>query len=221
MKFRNIILGNYREKVVSDIISKEISHLGNLRSKKIIKIIDYGSGYNPIVIKKIIKKLSNKYKKKKIKAWCFDYYNQKQIALMNKQKNIKFFHVDSLKNKNLGKYHFCLIIDVLHHIGLKDKDKIFKIFRKLKNISKFIFIKDHFQYGFFSNFILILMDIFGNYKDGVKIPSIYFTKETYNNLIKKINLLEIKRLNKLSYYKWYWFYLNSKKLQFISILKKK
>tara|TARA_Y100000590_G_scaffold88179_1_gene98988 strand:- start:1165 stop:1830 length:666 start_codon:yes stop_codon:yes gene_type:complete len=221
MGLRNILLKDYREEVISKAIFEEIQKLENIKKKKLIRIIDYGSGFNPVVIKKLIKKLSTKYKNVNFQANCYDYYNRSQINLMNKQKNIKFFHVDSLKNKNLGKYHFCLIIDVLHHIGLKDKDKIFKIFRKLKNISKFIFIKDHFQYGFFSNFILILMDIFGNYKDGVKIPSIYFTKETYNSLIKKINLLEIKRLNNLSYYKWYWFYLNSKKLQFISILKKK
>jgi len=220
MKFRNIILGDYREEVVSDIISKEISHLENLRSKKIIKIIDYGSGYNPVVIKKIIKKLSNKYKKKKFKAWCFDYYNQKQIALMNKQKNIKFFHISDLNHKNFGIFDFCLLIDVLHHIGIEnDNKKIFKIIKKLKKKSKFIFIKDHFQYGFLTNFLLILMDFFGNYSDGVKIPNTYFSKYTFDELIYRLKLFEIKRINNKSYYKWYWLFINMKKLQFISILK--
>jgi hypothetical protein len=63
------------------------------------------------------------------------------------------------------------------------------------------------------------MDFIGNYFDGVKIPSIYFNKQTYKKFIKKLSLKEIRRIDDIKYYKWYWFYINSKKLQFISILK--
>ena len=64
-KFRNFIFKNYREEILSKTICTEIEKLEQLGKKKIIKIIDYGSGYNPIVIEKIIKNLNNKYKKTK------------------------------------------------------------------------------------------------------------------------------------------------------------
>ena len=89
----------------------------------------------------------------------------------------------------------------------------------LKKICKFIIIKDHFQYGFFSNLILVLMDFFGNYFDGVKIPNLYFDKESYKKFLKKIPLKEIRSINNKKYYKWYWLYINNKKLQFVSIVK--
>ena len=83
------------------------------------------------------------------------------IDTMIRIKN-KFFHINKLKSSNI-KFNFCLIIDVLHHIGINNDNKIFIITKKLKKLSKYIIIKDHFQYGAFSNFMLIAMDFFGNW----------------------------------------------------------
>ena len=218
-KLRNILLKDFREEVLSKVICQQIEKIENIKNKKIIKILDYGSGYNPTLIKKIINKLSKKYTNTEFRVNCLDFYNNKQLDLMNNNKaGIKFFQIKKLKSINT-KFDICLIIDVLHHIGIDESKKIYNITRKLKKLSRFIIIKDHFQYGFFSNFILILMDFVGNYFDGVKIPSIYFNKESYKKFLKQLSLKEIRRINDKKYYKWYWFYLNSKKLQFISILK--
>ena len=62
MGLRNILLKDYREEVISKAIFDEIQKLENIKKKKLIRIIDYGSGFNPVVIKKLIKKLSTKYK---------------------------------------------------------------------------------------------------------------------------------------------------------------
>jgi len=218
IKLRNLLLGDFREEVISDIITKEMQKLKNIKRKKTINIIDYGSGYNPVIIYKIINKLSLKYKKTKFFAYCYDFYSKKQINTMNVKKNIKFFHVKNIA-KNKKKFDFCLVIDVLHHIGLEDNNKISQIVRKLKNKSEYLFIKDHFQFSFFSNFILMLMDFIGNYFDKVKIPRLYFDKTMYEEFIINVKLNEIKRICDVNYYKWYWIYINSKKLQFISILK--
>ena len=163
MKFnlRNILLKDYREKILSEVISHQIESLEDLEKKKNIKILDYGSGYNPVLIKKVIGILSSKYKKTNFVAHCYDYYDKKEILLNNKNKKIKFFHINKLKSSNI-KFYFCLIIDVLHHIGINNDNKIFIITKKLKKLSKYIIIKDHFQYGAFSNFMLIAMDFFGN-----------------------------------------------------------
>ena len=187
MKFnlRNILLKDYREKILSEVICKQIESLQNLKKKKNLKILDYGSGYNPVLIKKIIGILSTKYKKTKFVAYCYDYYDKKEILLKNKDKKIKFFHVNELKKSN-KKFNYCLIIDVLHHIGINEGNKIHNITKKLKKLSKYIIIKDHFQYGLFSNFILMVMDFIGNYFDGVKIPSIYFNKHSYKKFLRKL-----------------------------------
>ena len=88
MGLRNILLKDYREEVISKAIFEEIQKLENIKKKKLIRIIDYGSGFNPAVIKKLIKKLSTKYKNVNFQANCYDYYNRSQINLMNKQKVI-------------------------------------------------------------------------------------------------------------------------------------
>jgi hypothetical protein len=219
LRLRNILLKDFREEVLSKIICEQIEKTENIKSKKVIKIIDYGSGYNPTLIKKIINILSKKHNSTRFKVSCYDFYNNKQLNLMNDNKmGIKFFHIKRLKKINI-RFDFCLIIDVLHHIGLEENKKIYRTTKTLKKLSKFIIIKDHFQYGFFSNFILVLMDFVGNYFDGVKIPSVYFTKESYKKFLRTMSLKEIRRIDDKKYYKWYWFYLNSKKLQFISIVK--
>jgi hypothetical protein len=63
------------------------------------------------------------------------------------------------------------------------------------------------------------MDFIGNYGDDVKIPKTYFSINTFESFLKKSKLKEIKRISNKKYYKWYWFYFNSKKLQFLSVLK--
>ena len=61
---------------MSEVISKQIETMENLNRKKVVKILDYGSGFNPILIERIIDILSIKYKNTKFKAYCYDYYNK-------------------------------------------------------------------------------------------------------------------------------------------------
>ena len=60
-KTRKFIFGNYRELILIKTICSEIEKLEKIKKKKIVKILDFGSGHNPIVINKIIKKLTYKY----------------------------------------------------------------------------------------------------------------------------------------------------------------
>ena len=218
-KFRKFLFSDYRGHVLSTTICGEIEKLEKLKKKGVIKILDFGSGYNPIIINKIIKKLAYKYKNTKFLAYCYDFYTEKELKIMNINSNIKFFNINSLSNNKAAEFNFCLVIDVLHHIGFHNSRKIFEIIKKLKKKSKFLIIKDHFQYGFFSNLALIIMDFIGNYGDNVKIPRIYFSIKTFENFLSKMNLAELKRIDNKKYYKWYWFYFNNTKLRFISIVK--
>tara|TARA_B100001964_G_scaffold221579_1_gene265723 strand:- start:169 stop:777 length:609 start_codon:yes stop_codon:yes gene_type:complete len=188
-RFRKFIFKNYREHILSKILSREMERVEKIDKKKVVKILDFGSGHNPVVIKEIIKNLSDKYKNTKFLAYCYDFYSQKEIKIMNKNSNIKFLNIKNLSNNNLIKFNFCLIVDVLHHIRLEKEKKIFNIVKKLKKKSKFLIIKDHFKYGFFSNLALIIMDFVGNYGDNVKIPKTYFSVSKFENFLSKLNFV--------------------------------
>ena len=217
--YNRLLVKNYRDYVLSKTLCHEIEKLENINKKRIIKILDYGSGYSPTVIKKIVEYLTYKYKRTKFLVYCYDFYTEKELKIMNNNTNIKFLNIESLSNNKILKFNFCLVLDVLHHIGLENSRKIFKIITMLKKRSNFLIIKDHFQYGFFSNFILMIMDFVGNYGDGTKIPKIYFNIKTFEKFVSKLNLKEIKRITNKKYYKWYWFYFKSSRFQFISIFK--
>ena len=75
-KYRKFLFGNYRGHVLSTTICSEIEKLEKLKRKKVIKILDFGSGFNPILINKIIKKLTHKYKNTKFLAYCYDFYTE-------------------------------------------------------------------------------------------------------------------------------------------------
>ena len=77
--------------------------------------------------------------------------------LNKKNKNIRFAHINSI-SKNKKKYDFCLINDVIHHIGIENEKLIIQILNSLMSVSKIVLIKDHFQTGFLSNNTIRLMD---------------------------------------------------------------
>lgn len=218
-KLKEIISQKYRREVLSNLLSSEIYQLAKNNKKKTVTILDYGSGYNPILINQIIKKILIKSKKIKIKVYCFDDYSKDQLKKLNNSSKFSFRNIADLSKIKKKGFHITLIIDVIHHVGLEKVDKIKKIFLKLKKMSNFLIIKDHFEYGFLSNLLLIGMDFFSNYGDGTNIPKKYFTISSFEKFCEINKLTEIKRINDKKYYKWYWPIVNNEKLQFISVLK--
>jgi len=213
--FRFFLFNEYREKQLSLYVSREIKNL--IKDKKELKILDFGSGMNPIVIKLIYSNIISKHNHIKLNIDCYDFYTDKQISILNKElDNISFYKLSEL-NKVSNNYDFALILDVLHHVGINDTEKISNIINNLSRISKFIIIKDHFCNNFFSKIILIIMDFIGNFYNNVNIPKLYFTEKIYNEILKNNNMLEIKRLTNYYYYKKYWLFFTNPNLHFISI----
>jgi hypothetical protein len=66
--------------------------------------------------------VNNLCKSRSIKAECFDFYTSNQIQKLNKEKNIIFRNLSSIKKNK--QYDFAIIIDVLHHIGIDNSKKI-------------------------------------------------------------------------------------------------
>ena len=96
-KLNHITVGNYRAENLSETIVKLILKYSDKNQS--IKIMDYGSGFQPKVIYYVYKKLKNKHKKN-IKIHCFDIYNSKNLKNLNQNKDIVFYNIQNL---NLNK----------------------------------------------------------------------------------------------------------------------
>jgi len=217
-KLRDLAVGDYRSKILSDLVVKKIiKH----NKKKNIKILDYGSGFQPNVMYFVYNKLTAVYKKKVV-VDCYDFYTFKQLSKLNKKEKlpINFHKIDTIK-LNKKKYDFAIINDVLHHIGIEKEVFIKNLLNDLLTKAKIIFIKDHFQQGFISNQIIRLMDFLGNYFNGVPIPKIYYTKKTFLELIKKTNGSISEIILEIKLYPAYLLLLSNPKFNFACLIKKK
>jgi hypothetical protein len=94
---------------------------------------------------------------------------------------------DGIEDK-FGKFDLAIAIDVLHHAAEEDYEKIL---RALAKTSRYVLIKDHFEYGPISRNLLRVADWYGNYAYGVNIPKRYFNRERWRTLVKSAGLTEI------------------------------
>ena len=217
-KMRDLVVEDFRSKILSDLIVNKII---KYNKQKNIKILDYGSGFQPNVIWFVYDKLTRVYKKKVI-VDCYDFYTLKQLAELNKKKKlpVNFYQINAIKSNKI-KYDFATINDVLHHIGIENEDFIKNLLNNLIAKTKVVFIKDHFQQGFVSNQTIRLMDFLGNYFNDVPIPKLYYTKKTFEELIKKTNGNISEIILEIKLYPTYLLYLSNPKFNFACLIKKR
>ena len=217
-RLRDLVVGDFRSKILSDLIVNKII---KYNKQKNIKILDYGSGFQPNVIYFVYNKLTKVYKKKVV-VDCYDFYTLKQLAELNKKKKlpINFYQINAIKS-NKNKYDFATINDVLHHIGIENEDFIKNLLNNLIAKTKIIFIKNHFQQGFVSNQTIRLMDFLGNYFNDVPIPKLYYTKKTFEDLIKKTNGSISEIILEIKLYPAYLLFLSNPKFNFVCLIKKR
>jgi hypothetical protein len=200
------IAGGDRFSNLIPYIEKAILFVKKKLNRKLY-LLDYGCGKMDFSIFFIKKGLIKK-------AIGVDNYE-----LQNNIVNKKCQYVNILKNKNKFKenqFDVALIIDVLHHIGI---NKCHNELKKICSTSKYIIIKDHFEYGYFSRQVLRLGDWFGNYGTEINIPKKYFTEMKWQNLIKKLKLNQIKMIKNVNQHKSLFSLILPSKHQFISIIK--
>ena len=176
-----------------------------LNKKRKLSILDYGCGSMD---------LSKKIQKKKFikKITAVDIYSANYRFKKIKYVNDKFF----FKNNN-KKFDAVVIVDVLHHMGIEDAHKIL---RKLSKYSKFIIVKDHYEYGFFSRHLLRFVDFYANYAYGVVIPKIYYSEKTWINTIRLSKLKQLYFEKNFQQHDGLFNLILNKKHHFISVLKK-
>lgn len=87
-----------------------------------------------------------------------------------------------------NQFDMTICVDVLHHIGV---DEGAKVLRELARVSRYVVVKDHFEYGFFSRQLLRLADWYGNYAYGVNVPDRYFDKQSWAGIVSTAGLEEV------------------------------
>ena len=181
---------------------------------KNIKILDYGSGFNPDLIFILSRKL--KLEGLDIDITCADFYTQEEIVELSKKfSTVTFININDLA-KGLS-YDFSILSDVLHHVGVNQKETE-DILTFLIKVSKYVILKDHFEYSILSRQILRFMDFIGNYKDGVNIPKMYFSKEKYHKILNNLNIQKIEDVQGIKLYGAIFIPFNFSKYQFINLL---
>lgn len=140
-----------------------------------IRLLDVGCGDMAIA-----KSIASKYTK--VQFTCIDIYPNKE----NWDNYVEF------NGKNIpfeeDAFDIVLYSDVLHH-DIKNAENLLK---EAKRVSKYILIKDHFEYGLWSRKLLQLADFIGNYGYGVSIPKFYFSKNSYKKLLHDCGLIELE-----------------------------
>jgi hypothetical protein len=212
-KIRLFVLKNQREKNLSAAI---VDIIIKYKKANNIKILDYGSGFEPKVAY-LIKASLNKSKIIS-RITCLDLYKKKDLDFLNKNSSLQFRNISYLSQKN-NKYDFCIVADTLHHIGVENQIQIRKILTKLKSKSKIIIIKDHFEYNFYSRQILRFMDFIGNYYNNVNVPKKYFKQQAFHRLLKSLNLKIISKILNVKYYSNLFIFFSNPKLHFIYVIK--
>jgi SAM-dependent methyltransferase len=186
-------------------IQEEVYFIKKKLNKKLL-FLDYGCGNMNFTLFLLKKKLIHK-------AVCVDNYIFKERKLVNK--NYKYINLQENKNFLKKKFDAAIIIDVLHHIGIKKVDNTLK---EICNASRYVIIKDHFEYGYLSRQILRLGDWFGNYGTTINIPKRYFTKKKWELVLKKLKLKQIKIIENVRQHNGIFSLILPSKHQFISII---
>lgn len=179
--------------------------------KNELKVLDFGCGNMKIAscinqfLPKTIFTCSDIHEPLSEEKIAFDYvkYKGEQLAFVD-----DYFDV-------------IILSDVLHHIPESQQNDVIA---ECVRLGKIVIIKDHFEKGILSRLILVLMDVFGNWASGIRIPMIYFTKERFllfcdnNNLECDIKYSEIALYDHLPLIIRI---VSPPYLQFIAVLKRK
>lgn len=154
-----------------------------------------------------------------IKATCLDTYPLPE-AYVDDSKWEKYVSFDGRKIPfKDNQFDLAILCDVLHH----DFEYAAVILKEACRVSKYVLVKDHFEYGMVSRQTLRLMDFIGNWGYGVSVPDRYFSKKSYQELLKQLTAVEeVKQICPIPLYEHSFIFnlICPGKLQYVSILKK-
>jgi SAM-dependent methyltransferase len=82
-------------------------------------------------------------------------------------------------------FDIVIFSDVLHHVpsGL-----VSPLLKSAARVGRFVLIKDHLEYGWFSRNMLRAMDFVGNYGYGISVPKYYFNRDSFASTVCEAGL---------------------------------
>lgn len=166
IRLHQMVSHRTRVRQLSDLFGKLLSE----EIKKDIKCLDVGCGDMTIAEQIAVSNPNT--------AWtCLDIYPLPD-KLKDAEKWKKYVAFDGMHIPfEDNSFDMVLLCDVLHH-SLEPKTILGECLR----VGHQVIVKDHYQYGFFSNLILKWMDRFGNQAYGVHIPGKYFSVDSFTTL---------------------------------------
>lgn len=166
--FRKVLGGDRFINLYSAIV-KEINDLNDLPIGD-VALLDYGCGTMALSVQLKNDRVINNF-------LGVDIFPAPSVLELGADS--KWMHYRQVTgNDNLNfetKFDLTIVADVLHHFSYDDQ---LRILNNLGNVSRYILIKDHFEYGYFSRQLLRLADWYGNYAYGVIIPMSYYTQKS-------------------------------------------
>ena len=165
-----------RVRLLADIFSKIIAD----DPRPTVRCLDVGCG--DMTIAELLAKSNTNTE------WtCLDIYQlPDELKSLERWQKYRSFDGLNMPFEN-GAFEFVVLSDVLHH-SLDPS----RLLAECARVGQKIMVKDHFQYGFFSNLVLEWMDRFGNQAYGVHIPARYFSEASFAALCRE-NGLRISR----------------------------
>ncbi len=172
---------NNRLTILADLFVAIIKKYAN--ENVMIKCLDVGSGDMNIAAR-----IAENFKN--IEITCLDINDETNVKTPSTKLVYKQFDGCNIPFST-KEFDFVLFSDVLHHTG----NNLTKLISDAGRIGKYVIIKDHFEFGWYSRFMLKFMDVVGNWAYGVEIPEKYFSPTNFNTIISSNNL-KIIELNK-------------------------
>ncbi len=109
-----------------------------------------------------------------------------------------------------------LLTDVLHHTP--DPQAVLAECARVSR--RYVIVKDHYARNFFEHRLLRLMDLVGNIRFGVDVPSNYLHPEEWRVIFSRCGLIEEHVVSKLALYPAWADWLFGANLHFLARLKK-
>jgi|LakMenEpi03Aug12_release.lakeMendotaPanAssembly.Ray.scaffolds.fasta_scaffold162468_3 SAM-dependent methyltransferase len=82
-------------------------------------------------------------------------------------------------------FDIVIFSDVLHHVPVKSLQPLLA---SAGRVGRYVLIKDHFEYGWFSRQALRAMDFVGNYAYGISVPARYFSVDSFSQALDAAGL---------------------------------
>jgi hypothetical protein len=111
-----------------------------------------------------------------------------------------------------------LFCDVLHHATDEQKHQLLK---EALRVARYVVIKDHFETSLFARWVLKLMDIYGNWGYGVRLPDRYFTRQSFTQQLSSVSAQTIDLKDGIDLYSHSFVLRNilSPRWQFVAVIK--